>query len=157
MKKDKLILALFTLIPFTIFLNASDIKFPSNYNKGILYFKNDRGNITEEIFVDKEVIKKVKENKPIPKNTVITLVEYFAQNKKGSDGFALKGDLKRYVVMKRLNNTSSNGGWEYKVFNSDKSINTNENPNRCISCHSSQKNNEFVFTYDDMKNYDMKD
>jgi len=139
----------------TSLLHGSNIDFPKNYKDEVLYFKNDRGSITEEVFVDKRVIEKVQNNQQIPIGTVITLVEYFAKDKKGADGYALKGDLKRFVVMKKEpinNDTTNSGGWIYQAFNPNGTI-KEENLNRCVSCHNSAKNNDFVFTFDDIKNF----
>lgn len=146
-----------------VFAQSNEVSFPKNFDKGVLYFKKDRGSITEDIYTSKEVIKAVQNNKPIPSGTVITLVEYFAKNEMGSDGFALRGDLKRYVVMekrtgwnKNLPNSQKSGEWKYQVFNPDKTINHDESLGRCVSCHSSEVRNDFVYTYNEMKNFNLE-
>lgn len=159
-KKSFVLWVVFTT---SLLAQSENIVFPKDFEKGILYFKNDRGNITEEIFVDKGVIQKVQNNKPIPSGTVITLVEYYAKDKKGDDGYALKDSLKRYVVMekrtgwnKNLPDSKKSGEWKYQVFNPDRTINSNENLNRCVSCHASKSSNDFVFTLDDMKRFNLE-
>jgi hypothetical protein len=156
---------------FTLFLTVqcvmgdenSPVTFPQNFDKGVLYFKNDRGSITEDIYISRQSMEAVQQGKPLPYGTVITLVEYFSKDEKGSDGYALKGSLKRYVVMEKRRGfganrpiSQRNGEWEYQAFNPDKSIQTSENLNRCFSCHSSQKNNDFVFTLNDIRDYQLK-
>lgn len=155
LSKKILLGSLLSILTTFALADDSTLAFPKNYENEVLYFKNDRGAITEEVYIDKKVIDTVKNNKPIPINTVITLVEYFAKDEKGADGYALKGDLKRFVVMKKNEINSSNqksGGWQYQAFNPDKTI-KNENLDRCVSCHSSAKNNDYVFTYNDIKNF----
>jgi len=44
-----------------------------------------------------------------------------------------------------------NGDWEFQAFNADKSVNHNENLDRCFACHKSQERQDFVFTLDRMK------
>jgi hypothetical protein len=44
-----------------------------------------------------------------------------------------------------------NGEWEFQAFNADKSVNHNENLDRCFSCHKWQAQQDFVFTIDRMK------
>lgn len=141
----------------------SPITFPQNFDKGVLYFKNGRGSITEDIYISGQSMEAVQQGKVLPYGTVITLVEYFSKDEKGSDGYALKGSLKRYVVMEKRRGFGANRAfeernreWEYQAFNPDKSIQTSENLNRCFSCHSSQKNNDFVFTLNDIRDYQLK-
>ena len=44
------------------------------------------------------------------------------------------------------------GEWEFQAFNADKSVNHNENLDRCLACHKGQAQQDFVFTADRMKN-----
>ena len=108
-----------------------------------------RGNIREEIFASREAIEAVKQGRPIPSGTVVTLVDY------------RDGTLHRYVVMEKRTGWGTeypsdlrNGEWEYQAFNADKTVNRNENLERCFSCHKGQAANDFVFTLNDMKGAD---
>jgi hypothetical protein len=76
---------------------------------------------------------------------VITLVDY------------RDGKLFRYVVMEKRTGWGAeyslekrNGEWEFQAFNADKSVNLNENLDRCFSCHKSQAQQDFVYTRDRM-------
>jgi hypothetical protein len=122
------------------------VKFPENYAAGVLYATVERGNIHEEIFASREAIDAVKNGQPIPSGTVITLVD------------SRDGKLFRYVVMEKRTGWGAqyppekrNGEWEFQAFNADKSVNRNENLDRCFSCHKPQENQDFVFTFDQMK------
>jgi hypothetical protein len=123
------------------------VKFPENFTEGVLYATVNRGNIREEIFTSRAAIDAVKNGQPIPSGTVITLVDY------------RDGELFRYVVMEKRTGWGAayphekrNGEWEFQAFNADKSLNPNENLDRCFSCHKSRENQDFVFTFDQMRN-----
>jgi hypothetical protein len=44
-----------------------------------------------------------------------------------------------------------NGEWDYQAFNADKSVNDTEDLNRGLSCHKTKEQQDFVFTFDQMK------
>lgn len=123
------------------------VNFPEDYDQGVLYATVERGNIHEEIFTLRETIEAVKDGQPIPSGTVITLVDY------------RDGKLFRYVVMEKRSGWGAeysedirNGEWEYQAFHADRSVNEKENLVRCFRCHKSEEHNDFVFTFEDMKN-----
>jgi hypothetical protein len=129
--------------------DGDKVAFPGNYADGVHYTTVHRGDIREEMFVDREAIEAVKQGRPLPSGTVITLVDY------------RNGELFRYVVMEKRTGWGAeyppdlrNGEWEYQAFNADRSVNRTENLERCFSCHKSQAANDFVFTLDAMKNAD---
>lgn len=122
------------------------VVFPENYAEGVLYATVQRGNLKEEIFTSRAAIDAVKNGRPIPSGTVITLVDY------------RDGKLFRYVVMEKRTGWGAdyapekrNGEWEFQAFNADKSVNRNENLDRCFSCHKPNERQDFVFTFDRMK------
>jgi hypothetical protein len=43
------------------------------------------------------------------------------------------------------------GKWEFQALNADKSVNNNENLDRCFSCHKGQAQQDFVYTLGRMK------
>lgn len=119
------------------------IKFPKNYAEGVRYATVNRGSISEEIFTSRAAIDAVKNGQPIPSGTVLTLVDY------------RDGVLFRYVVMEKRTGWGAeyspeqrNGEWEFQAFNADKSVNRNENLDRCFSCHTSRERQDFVFMLD---------
>lgn len=126
---------------------ASDlVKFPDNHAEGVLYATVERGNLREDIFTSREAIDAVKAGRPLPSGTVITLVDY------------RDGKLFRYVVMEKRTGWGAeypsekrNGEWEFQAFNADKSVNGNENLDRCFSCHKPRASQDFVWTIDRMK------
>jgi len=43
------------------------------------------------------------------------------------------------------------GKWEFQALNADKSVNNNENLDRCFSCHKGQAQQDFVYMLGRMK------
>lgn len=152
-KKTSLGLLLFSGVLLLVVLpawGAGDlVEFPANYEEGVLYTTVNRGNIKEDIYTSRNAVAAVKNGQPVPSGTVITLVDY------------RDGELYRYVVMEKHSGWGSeypaelrNGEWEYQAFNADRTVNTEENLERCFSCHKSQAGNDFIFTLDDMKTFE---
>jgi hypothetical protein len=122
------------------------VTFPESFADGVLYATVTRGNLKEEIFTSRAAIDAVKNGRPIPSGSIITLVDY------------RDGKLFRYVVMEKRAGWGADyppekrtGEWEFQAFNADKSVNRNENLDRCFSCHKPQAGQDFVFTFDRMK------
>jgi cytochrome P460 len=128
-------------------LAAGDrVALPGGYATGVHYATVKRGNITEELFTSRATIAAVKSGQPVPSGTVITMEDY------------RDGKLFRYVVMEKRTGWGAdyppdkrNGEWEFQAFNADKSVNRNENLDRCFACHKGQERQDFVFTLDRMK------
>jgi hypothetical protein len=122
------------------------VKFPESYPEGVHYATVNRRNITEELFTSRAAIEAVKKDQPLPSGTVITMEDY------------RDGKLFRYVVMEKRAGWGAeyppekrNGEWEFQAFNADKSVNRNQNLDRCFACHKGQAQQDFVFTLDRMK------
>jgi hypothetical protein len=95
---------------------SEPVKLPESYTAGVLYATVERGNITAEMFTSRAAIDAGKRGQPIPRGTVITLVDY------------RDGELFRYAVMEKRTGWGAeyppekrNGEWEYQAFNADKS------------------------------------
>src|SRR5262249_9298880 len=78
----------FMLVPFTLALASvpgsagpEKIAFPANYKDHVLYATVDRYDNKQyrELYGTPEAVKAVREGKPIPSGTVLTLVQYKAQ------------------------------------------------------------------------------
>ena len=122
------------------------VSFPKSYADGVRYAVVNRGNIREEIFAGRAAIDAVKNGRPVPSGTVVTLVDY------------RDGQLFRYVVMEKRAGWGKeyapelrNGEWEYQAFNADGTVNTQDDVSRCFSCHKSEASRDYVFTLERMK------
>lgn len=128
-------------------VGAADlVRFPSDYKAGVHYATVERGNIREELYVDRAAVDAAQAGRPLPSGTVITMEDY------------RDGKLFRYIVMEKLTGWGQqrspelrNGEWEFGAFNADRSPNRSENLDRCFACHRSQGKQDFVFTLDRIK------
>jgi hypothetical protein len=126
---------------------ASDlVVFPEQYAEGLHYATVKRGNITEELYTSRAAIDAAKTGQRLPSGTVITMEDY------------RDGKLFRYVVMEKRAGWGAdyppekrNGEWEFRAFNPDKTVNRNENLDRCFACHKGQAAQDFMFTLARMK------
>jgi hypothetical protein len=133
-------------------VDHAQVKFPENYEKGVLYSTINRGNIREPLYTSREAIEAAKNGKPLPDGTVITLVIY----KDGKLDETLVSE-KRSDWGDQTSSEKQNGNWRYQAFNPDKSINKQRNIPSCISCHASQERDDFRFTLDRMSSFELKD
>ena len=140
-----------------------NIKFPDGYDKGVLYAIVDRHDIKQyrELYSTPEAVKAVREGKPIPHGTVLTLVQYGAKKDekgnpvKDAKGRFVKGDLIAYTVMEKRQGWGAgypaewrNGEWEYAAFTKDKKPNAKAHANikNCFDCHKPHEGQDFVIS-----------
>jgi hypothetical protein len=126
---------------------TNDVNFPGGFERGVHYGTVKRGNITEELYANREAIEAVKAGQPIPSGAVLTLVDF------------RDGKLFRYVVMEKRTDwgqgrTDANrtGEWEFQRFTPEQTVKADEDLGRCQSCHNSQAKNDFVWSVDRQKN-----
>ncbi|MBM7341773.1 cytochrome P460 family protein [Pantoea coffeiphila] len=122
------------------------VVFPSEYAQGKHYASIVRGDTREELYTTPEVIAAASRGEPLPEGTVITMEDY------------RNNQLYRYVVMEKRKGWGQahpaelrTGDWEFQWFNPDRSVRPGENLDRCRACHTSQAGNDYVFSYDRMK------
>ncbi len=124
----------------------SPVAFKQDYQQDIHYFTKHRGGITEELYASQAAINAAKQDKSLPVGTYIMMEDFRS------------GELYRYVAMEKVagygdtrNGSSNTGDWAFQTFSPDGEINHNEDISRCHSCHSSQANNDYVFSYQQLK------
>jgi plastocyanin len=137
------------------------ITYPENYQKGVLYSTVDRPDIKQyrELWASPEAVKAVKEGRPIPSGTVLTMVQYRAQLDaqgnpiKDANARFVKGDLVGYAVMEKRTGWGTeypaemrNGEWEYSSFTTAKSFNQKANLKACFDCHKPHEKQDFVIS-----------
>jgi plastocyanin len=138
------------------------IAFPANFKQGVLYTIADRYDVKQyrELYASTAAIQAAKEGKPLPRGTVLTLVQFKAQVDaqgnplKDANGRFLKGDLLAYTVMEKREgwgaeypDTLRNGEWEYAVFTADGKLNDKANYPACFQCHKPHEGMDFVISY----------
>lgn len=69
-------MALALLVSLPAAAGPDRVKFPADYNKGVLYATVDRHDNKQvrELYTSPEAVKAAKEGKPLPEGTVITMV-----------------------------------------------------------------------------------
>lgn len=110
-----------------------------------------RGEVTEHIMTTREAIEAVKRGDPIPNGTHVALVDY------------RDGQVFRYFIMEKgegfgqdYDESRRTGDWQFQWFKPDGSINEAENTARCQRCHMSRADREFLFTFNDMRRFELE-
>jgi plastocyanin len=139
------------------------IQFPEGFEKGVLYAVVDRHDTKQyrELYSTPEGVKAVREGRPIPHGTVLTLVQYSAKKDdkgnpvKDAKGRFVKGDLIGYTVMEKRKGWGAgypaewrNGEWEYAAFTKDKKPNAKAHANikNCFVCHKPHEGQDYVIS-----------
>jgi hypothetical protein len=132
--------------------DSEQFKLPENYDKGILYATIIRGNTKELAYASRATIEAMKDSKPLPSGTALTLEIYkddvlsqiFVSEKR--TGWGEQSSLEMH-----------NGDWRYQAFNADKSVDYKGKIQSCISCHASQERQDYMYTSDQMKSFKLED
>ena len=143
------------------------VKFPENYEKGVLYAIVDRPDNKQyrELYAPAAAIEAAKAGKPLPDGTVLTLVQFNAlldaagNPQKNAEGRFIKGTRVGYTVMEKragwgaeYPEAQRNGEWEYQAFTADRKVNDKANLTGCFNCHKPlDPRQDYVFSYDRMK------
>jgi hypothetical protein len=137
-----------TLICWQAIAEGNRVAFP-NLEQLVHYTTVRRGNVTEHMLTTQDAIAAVKAGQPIPNGSHVVLVDY------------REGEVFRYFVMQKGNGwggdydaTRKTGDWQFQWFKPDRSINMSENTARCQSCHQARADNEYLYTFDQMKAFD---
>lgn len=122
------------------------VTFPKTLDRLVHYATVKRGASTEHMLTTQEALDAIRLGKAIPAGTHMVLVDY-----RDSQVF-------RYFVMEKGADWGADydarrrtGDWQFQAFKPDRSINLAENTARCQSCHQSQANQEFIYTFNDLR------
>jgi plastocyanin len=144
-----------------------NIKFPSDYLKGVLYQTVDRADVKQyrELYTQPNVVEAVRTGKPIPSGAVIMLVQWSVhQDDKGNpikdaNGRFMKKDVLAHTVMEKRTGWGAeygpekrNGEWEYRAFNAQGLPNPKANIDGCFQCHLPHAKQDFVISLAKLNN-----
>ena len=139
-------LGLIALTPaWTVQAEETRVTFP-DLEKLVHYTTVRRGNVTEHIMTTPAAIEAVKNRQPIPDGTHFVLVD------------RREGQVHRYFVMEKgagfgaeYDERRRTADWQFQWFWPDKSVNMQENTARCQACHQSRAEDEYIFTFSQLK------
>lgn len=119
--------------------------------KLVHYTTVTRGEVTEHIMTTREAIEAVKRGDPIPNGTQVALVDY------------RDGEVFRYFIMEKGENWGQDydenrrtADWQFQWFKPDGTINEAENTARCQSCHMSRADRDFLYTFNEMRQFEFE-
>jgi plastocyanin len=138
------------------------IVFPTGWKDHVLYTTVDRYDIKQyrELYASSPAaVDAMKQGRPLPDGTVLTLAQYKAQVDaagapvKGPNGRFVKGDLLAYAVMEKRAGWGAeypaewrNGEWEYAAFNAAGVLNDKANYKGCFECHKPHEKMDYVIS-----------
>lgn len=100
-----------------------------------------RGEVTEHISTTRAAIEAIQKGLPVPNGTHFVLADYRDEK------------IFRYFVMEKgagwgndFEERRRTGDWQYQWFKPDRTINLQENTARCMACHASQKDSQYLYT-----------
>ena len=126
------------------------LAFPEGWDKGTLYATVDRYDTKQyrEFYGPPEAVKAVREGKPVPYGTVLTLAAYAAKVDaagvpvKDANGRFIKDKLVAVNSMQKGQGFGAdipaeirNGDWIYQSFTPDGKVNDKANLTACFQCH----------------------
>ena len=138
------------------------ISYPAGWKDHVLYTVVDRYDVKQhrELYASTlAAVQAMKEGKPLPEGTVLTLVQYKAQVDaagvpvKDAKGRFVKGDIIAFTVMEKRAGWGTeypaelrNGEWEYAVFNPAGVLNDKANYKSCFECHKPHEKQDYVIS-----------
>lgn len=100
-----------------------------------------RGEVTEHISTTRAAIEAIQKGLPVPNGTHFVLADY------------RDAKIFRYFVMEKgvgwgndFEERRRTGDWQFQWFKPDRTINLQENTARCMACHASQKDSQYLYT-----------
>ena len=129
-----------SMLAWQVHAEANRVTFPK-LDELVHYTTVRRGNVTEHISTTREAIEAIQKGLPPPNGTHFVLADYRDEK------------IYRYFVMEKgtgwgadFEERRRTGDWQFQWYWPDQKINLQENTARCMSCHSSQKDRDYLFT-----------
>ena len=132
---------------------------------GPLYGALDRKDLGQhrEFYTSAEALAAVREGKPLPPGTELTMIVYAIMRDAAgtpvtaADGQFIKQAPVAYLFMRKRDagNAHPSGSaavvWQFQVFGPDKRVVRGAKLAACAACHEMRRDEDFVFTHDEMK------
>lgn len=172
MRKPSALLAIAALGATAVALGALPLRASSSkhapalpHDFGQLYGAVDRGDLLQhrELYASAGALDAVKESKPLPAGTVLTMVVYSIKRDVGghpvkdSQGRFAKDAVSAFLVMRKLgegakpSNIPASGPWQFQLFDADRRPDRNARMTDCAACHQRREDEDFVFSGEEMR------
>ena len=153
------------VLPLRASSGKHDAALPSAF--GQLYATLDRADLVQyrELFAPASALAAIKEGKPLPVGTVLTMVVYSAKRDhagrphKDAEGRFIKDELAAFFVMRKQgedmpqSSGPAHGPWRFQLFRADKQIDRNAKLAECVACHQRRRDEDFVFSREEMTSF----
>jgi len=134
------------LVGWQALAEPNRVTFPENIDELEHYTTVTRGEV-EEMLTSREAIEAARNGQPMPYGTHVVI------------RFHRDGEVTRYFVMQKGEGWGADypdgrtDDWQFQWFNADQTVKLDENTARCQACHSGRADDQFVFTYDALRNF----
>lgn len=132
---------------------------------GQLYGALDRGDLLQfrELYASAAALAAVKEGKPLPAGTVLTMVVYSVKRDaagrplKDAEGRFVRDTVSAFLVMrKQAEDAPPAGGparspWQFQLFGADRRPDRTARMTDCAACHQRRADEDFVFSGAEMR------
>lgn len=132
---------------------------------GQLYGALDRGDLLQhrELYASAEALAAVREGKPLPAGTVLTMVVYSIKRDAGGhpvkdeQGRFAKDAVSAFLVMRkqeedpRPSGSPARGPWQFQLFGPDRRPDRTARMTDCATCHQRRADEDFVFSGEEMR------
>ena len=148
-------------IPLGALPGDREVSFPDTYASGVLYATVDRTDLAQyrELYAPPAAIAAIREGRPLPLGTVLTMVTYSAKRDGAgkpltdANGRFLKNELIAFLVMEKRPDDDGqrsaapgSGTWRFQIFTADKRPDTRARLADCTECHMKRRDHDFMFT-----------
>jgi hypothetical protein len=141
-------IAMMSLVSPAVLAEPTRATFPDNLDELTHYTTVHRRDITEHIMTSLEAIKAMKADQPAPHGTRFVLVDY------------RNNEIYRLFVMEKgqgwgqqYADNEPAGDWHFQWYWPDGSIKADEDTARCRNCHNNRNDDGYLFTYDELMDY----
>ena len=149
-------------LPLRALSDKQDSALPGDF--GQLYAALDRADLVQyrELFAPAPALAAIREGKPLPVGTVLTMVVYSVKRDaagrpiEDAKGRFIKDERAAVFVMRKQgegvpqSSAPADGPWRFQLFRPDGQIDRNAKLAECVACHRRRRDEDFVFSREEM-------
>lgn len=141
--------SLVAIVATVVLAEPNRVGFPADLDSLVHYTTVTRGDVTEYMYTSAEALSAIQAGVEPPDGTQVILQDW------------REGEVYRLFVMEKgedwgddYDDANRTGDWQFQWYWPDGSINTDENTQRCRSCHMSREGRSYMYTYNDARRYE---